>query len=164
MPRLATQGQRLASARLAAMHPADLDDVLRVEQRSYGQPWTRANFADSLRAGYHALCLWRGDALAGYFVAMKGLDEVHLLNLTVAPDWRRQGCALALLQALALWAQAAAARWLWLEVRAGNTAALSLYRRFGFQQVGRRRNYYALGRGQREDAVLMSLALAGGAP
>ena len=152
------------AARLAPMAEHDLDAVLRVEQGSYGQPWTRRNFLDTLHAGHQAQCLWRRGALLGYFVAMPGLDEVHLLNLTVAPDWRRQGWARVLLEALALWARRRHARWIWLEVRAGNRAAHLLYRRFGFEDVGRRPAYYPVGRGRHEDAVLMSLDLLSETP
>ncbi|MCK9516674.1 MAG: ribosomal protein S18-alanine N-acetyltransferase [Ottowia sp.] len=146
-------------AGLAAMTAADLDAVLEIEQRSYGQPWSRRSFLDSLHAGYHAQCLWLADTLLGYFVALRGLEEVHLLNLAVAPDWRRQGWARVLLEALVLRAQRTDARWLWLEVRAGNRPARTLYRRFGFAEVGLRKGYYPVGRGRHEDAVLMTLAL-----
>lgn len=153
-----------APARLAPLTLADLDAVLHLEQRSYSRAWTRRNFADSLAAGQALQGLWHGDALIGYFVAMAGVDEVHLLKLTVAPDWRRQGWARVLLDALVLWAQRQGAHNLWLEVRASNAPALALYRRFGFAQVGLRKAYYPLGRGQYDDALLMTYALPGTQP
>ena len=84
---------------------AQLDAVLRVEQQAYAHPWGRRNFEDSLCAGYQIQLLLADDTLLGYFVAMKGVDEVHLLNLTVAPDYQRQGWAQLLLEALSLWAR-----------------------------------------------------------
>ena len=151
-------------ARLEPMTPEWLDAICAVEQRAYTHPWTRGNFTDSLAVGYHCQMLVAGHELLGYFVAMKGVDEVHLLNITVAPSQQRQGWARFMLDALALWSRGQRAQWLWLEVRASNAPARSLYQRYGFQQVGLRRAYYPAGQLQREDAVVMSLNLvAGGA-
>ena len=97
--------------------------------------------------------------LLGYFVAMKGVDEVHLLNITVAPDYQRQGFARLMLDALTLWSRGQNAEWLWLEVRISNTRARQVYEQYGFKYVGTRRNYYPQSAFQREDAVVMSLAL-----
>ena len=136
-----------------------LDEVVLVEQRAYAHPWTRANFLDALHSGYQAQMLMGGDALLGYFVAMKGVDEVHLLNITVAPEYQRQGWSRVMLDALAIWARGQAAQWLWLEVRVGNTRAMQVYEAQGYRRVGQRKNYYPSGHGQREDAVVMSLRL-----
>ncbi len=143
----------------AAMTPAHLDQVLAIEAAAYPHPWTRGNFEDSLRAGYEARLLLDDGAIVGYFVAMKGVDEVHLLNITVAPPFQRQGLARLLLEALALWARQQGAQWLWLEVRVSNERAQQVYLRYGFQRVGQRKGYYPAGRGAREDAIVMSLQL-----
>lgn len=145
--------------RYEAMTPQHLEAVLRVEQQAYAQPWLRSNFLDSLSAGYQAQLLLADDTLLGYFVAMKGVDEVHLLNLTVAPAHQRQGWARVMLDALALWARGQRADWLWLEVRAGNLRALQVYQAHGYRPMGRRKNYYPSAQGQREDALVMSLRL-----
>jgi ribosomal-protein-alanine N-acetyltransferase len=97
--------------------------------------------------------------LLGYFVAMKGVDEVHLLNITVAPGFQRQGWARVMLDALALWARGQGVQWLWLEARVSNLRALEVYEAHGYRRVGRRRAYYPAARGTREDAVVMSLRL-----
>jgi len=150
-------------AQFEAMTPAWLDAVLRVEQSAYSQPWTKGNFLDSLNAGYQAQLLTAGNApdtqLLGYFVAMKGVDEVHLLNITVAPKHQRQGWARIMLDGLAIWSRAQGAQWLWLEVRVSNARAKAVYESYGFRHVGTRRNYYPAGASAREDAVVMSLAL-----
>jgi ribosomal-protein-alanine N-acetyltransferase len=148
------------AVRFEPLTEARLDAVLAVEQGSYGHPWSRGNFADGLKAGHHMSCLLAGDRLVGYFVAMAGYREVHLLNLTVAPDFRRQGWARVLLDALVLWARARGAEAIWLEVRAGNARALEVYRSRGFVRVGRRKNYYPAARDRHEDAILMTLPLA----
>ena len=136
-----------------------LDEVLRVERLAYAHPWSRGNFEDTLRTGYEAQVLRGGDTLLGYFVAMLGVEEVHLLNITVAPAWQRRGWARLMLQALALWSRGQGATRLWLEVRAGNQRAMDVYRAHGFRPVGRRKGYYPDRPGQREDAIVMSLDL-----
>jgi ribosomal-protein-alanine N-acetyltransferase len=97
--------------------------------------------------------------LLGYFVAMQGVDEVHLLNITVAPEYQGQGWSRLLLEALGIWARGVAAQWLWLEVRVGNARAIQVYEAHGYRRVGLRKGYYPAGQGQREDAIVMSLAL-----
>ena len=151
-------------AQFEAMTPAWLPAVLRVEQSAYEQPWSETNFTDSLRAGYQAQLLTAGRAppteLLAYFVAMKGVDEVHLLNITVAPAFQRQGWAQVMLDALALWARGHRAEWVWLEVRISNVRAQQVYLRRGFARVGQRKRYYPAAHGEREDAVVMSLRVA----
>ncbi|RZL65219.1 MAG: ribosomal-protein-alanine N-acetyltransferase [Variovorax sp.] len=146
-------------AHLEALTIERLDAVCAVEQRAYSHPWTRANFIDSMAAGYHCQLLMGGDTLIGYFVAMKGVDEVHLLNFTVAPEFQRQGWAPMLLQALGGWSRAQGAQWLWLEVRESNGRAQAVYLRHGFRSVGLRKGYYPAAGSQRENAVVMSLHL-----
>ena len=140
------------------MTEARLDHVVAIERRAYDHPWTRGNFADSLRSGYHAQLLCAGDAVIGYFVAMLGVDEVHLLNLTVEPTYQGQGWGRVMLDALALWSRGRGAQWLWLEVRTSNARAQQVYQRYGFRRVGERRNYYPAHQG-REDAIVMSFKL-----
>ncbi len=148
--------------RLEAMAEPWLAEVARIEKLAYPHPWSEGNFRDSLRAGYHTQLLVTGDdspVLLAYFVAMKGVDEVHLLNITVAPEHQGQGFARLLLDALVLWSRQMAGQWLWLEVRITNTRAREIYRHYGFNEVGTRRNYYPVSAFRREDAVVMSLAL-----
>jgi ribosomal-protein-alanine N-acetyltransferase len=137
-----------------------LEEVLAMEQSAYAHPWNRTNFIDALESGYQAQVLMAGDVLLGYFVAMKGVDEVHLLNITVAPEHQGQGWARTMLEALTVWARGQSAQWLWLEVRVGNQRAMRVYEAHGFRRVGQRKNYYPAGPGLREDAVVMSLRLA----
>ena len=149
-----------AEVRFEPLGPDRLNAVLEVENRAYAHPWNRANFNDVLHSGYQAQILMADRTILGYFVAMKGVDEVHLLNITVTPDYQGQGWARLMLDALALWARGQNAEYLWLEVRLGNVRAREVYERHGFRQVGQRKNYYAAGRGQREDALVMNLRLA----
>ena len=147
------------------MAAADLPEVLALEAAAYTFPWSQGNFIDSLAAGYLA---WvRHDAqqrLLAYCVAQPGFEETHLLNLTVAPAQQRRGHGRALLQALTAWTRARGDTALWLEVRQSNAAARALYAASGFAEVGLRRAYYPAPRQQREDAVVMRLALGSVAP
>ena len=91
---------------------------------------------------------------------MEGVEEVHLLNITVAPEFQRQGWSRVMLDALTLWARGRQAQWLWLEVRVGNTRAMHVYEAQGYARVGARKDYYPAGHGKREDAVVMGLRLS----
>jgi ribosomal-protein-alanine N-acetyltransferase len=142
----------------------DLDEVLAIELQAYSHPWTRGNFVDSLAAGYVAFVLREpGGQLLGYFLAMQVLDEMHLLNITVAPARQGQGLARQMLDALCLLARARGCDQIWLEVRHSNERARQLYARYGFVQTGLRRDYYPAETG-RENALLMTLKLGGVAP
>ncbi|MEO7391810.1 MAG: ribosomal protein S18-alanine N-acetyltransferase [Ramlibacter sp.] len=138
---------------------ARLDEVLVIERSAYEHPWTRGNFSDSLRSGYQAQVLAAGGEVLGYFVAMKGVDEVHLLNITVAPVHHGQGWGRVMLDALAVWSRGQGSQWLWLEVRASNERAQAIYEQHGYRRVGERKGYYPACHGKREDAVVMSLKL-----
>ena len=146
-------------ARFEALTENQVEAWLDIEKSAYSHPWTRTNFMDSINSGYNCQGLWGGDELIGYFVAMLGVEETHLLNLTVAPSHQGQGWAKLMLEALALWSRGKGAHWLWLEVRASNARALSVYAAHGFRRVGDRKNYYPLATGKREDAIVMSLPL-----
>ena len=153
----------LGAAVLRPMTMAALDGVLELERAVYAFPWTRGNFVDSIVAGYTAWTLnhIEGD-LIGYCVAMTGVDEMHLLNITIAPAARRRGHARRLLAELVQLCRLRRSARLWLEVRESNAQARDTYRRLGFETVGRRRGYYPAPEGRREDAVVMSLDVAEG--
>jgi ribosomal-protein-alanine N-acetyltransferase len=146
-------------ARFETMTTDWLDAVLEVELLAYAHPWSRANFADALKSGYQAQMLVCETQVIGYFVAMKGVDEVHLLNITVAPRFQGQGWARIMLDALALWARGQGMQWVWLEARVSNLRALEVYLAHGYQRVGLRKKYYPDAHGKREDAIVMSLKL-----
>lgn len=140
------------------MQVLDLDAVLAIERVAYSHPWTRGNFIDSLHAGYLAQTLRDSNgALVGYYLAMPGVDEMHLLNLTVAPARQGHGFARQMLDALCFECRQRDLLQLWLEVRESNQRALHLYERYGFARVGVRRDYYPFDATRREDAVVMSL-------
>jgi [ribosomal protein S18]-alanine N-acetyltransferase len=139
--------------------------VLPIENAVYAHPWSSANFVDSMAADYQMQVLTTDLAvdseILGYFVAMKGYEEVHLLNITVPQERQRQGWAKLMLEALAVWSRGQGAQWLWLEVRASNERALAVYKAQGFKLVSVRQDYYPKGpkANGREDAIVMSLKL-----
>ena len=151
-------------AAVAVVRPmtiASLDGVLELELEVYPFPWTRGNFVDSLVAGYTAWTLNHVDGdLIGYCVAMSGVDEMHLLNITIAPTARQRGHARRLLAELLQLCRLRQASRLWLEVRESNGDARETYLRLGFAPVGRRKDYYPAPAGRREDAIVMSLEVA----
>ena len=150
---------RPLEARFEAMKVEHIEQVIAIEQQAYSHPWTRGNFLDSLQAGYQAQMLMDEDDVLAYFVAMKGCEEVPLLNITVAPRHQRRGWGRLLLDALAVWARSEGAQWLWLEVRVSNERAIRIYDSHGYRRVGERKNYYPAAGHQREDALVMSLRL-----
>lgn len=140
------------------MRTEDIDAVLAVERLAYPFPWTRANFADSLAAGYSAWTCRIETELVGYAIMMLALDEAHLLNVTVAPDWQRLGIGERIMLHLFGVARSHGARRMFLEVRPSNRPGRRLYEKLGFEPIGRRRGYYPAS-GGREDAVVMALTL-----
>ncbi|MDX5297312.1 MAG: ribosomal protein S18-alanine N-acetyltransferase [Gammaproteobacteria bacterium] len=145
----------LTLRRLEAEHVADL---LAVERLSYTHPWTEGNFLGCFNPDHEVWGAFLNDRLVGYGILLKQWDEVHLLNVCVAPKYRNAGVGGQLIEHLILRAQKMGGQSLWLEVRASNHAAQSLYRRYGFVEQGRRRGYYPVA-GGREDAILMALPL-----
>jgi len=148
-----------------AMTVDDVAEVMLVETRAYSFPWSRGNFIDSLSAGHHGQLLLVAPkngasppAVCGYFVALFGVDELHLLNITVAPEWQSRGLGGLLLDDAVALGRLRGLGSVWLEVRASNDRAQALYGRRGFVNRGVRRGYYPAA-GRREDAVVMSLGI-----
>src|SRR2546430_8151868 len=86
------------AAELASMRERDLAEVMAIESAVYSHPWSRGNFADSLRAGYECRTLRLGTELVGYFILMVAAGEAHPLNLSIAPAHQRSGRGSALLR------------------------------------------------------------------
>jgi [ribosomal protein S18]-alanine N-acetyltransferase len=144
------------SLSIRGMERSDLSGVVAIERASYPYPWTRGIFADCLRVGYRCHVLEVDGWLAGYSIVSTAVDEAHLLNLCIDPDRRRQGLASVMLDHVLREVRIAGMDRLFLEVRPSNRAAVALYRRRGFQVIGRRPGYYPAADG-REDAMVMVL-------
>ncbi len=145
------------------MNIRDVEEVVRIENDAYPFPWTRGNFLDSLANRYQAWVLREADErLAGYFLLMSAVDDVHLLNITVRPDLHGQGIGRYLLNKVCELAESAGIYRVLLEVRPSNQHALALYRHAGFQMIGIRKKYYPAAGSSREDAIVMRLTLKQG--
>lgn len=142
--------------RITPMTAAHLPQVAALEKRCFpADPWSENLFRFALGSPNSTILLAEGadGTLLGYAVLYSVLDEGNLDNLAVARSFRRQGVADALLSALAGLCRERGIVRLMLEVRASNVPALALYRKYGFAEVGRRKNYYD---NPREDAILMT--------
>jgi ribosomal-protein-alanine N-acetyltransferase len=144
--------------RFEPMREEELDTVLEIENAIYEHPWTRGNFADSLRAGYQCWTYHVASRLLGYFVLIVAAGEGHLLNLSIAANSQRRGHGGALLAESIRISRELGARNVYLEVRPSNRAAQALYARFGFRHIALRRGYYPAGT-EREDALVFALPL-----
>jgi ribosomal-protein-alanine N-acetyltransferase len=139
---------------LRPMRSGDVDQVLAIERDLYAHPWTLGNFRDSLHAGYSCWVLEHGAELVGYGVVMIGVQEAHLLNVSVRRAWQRRGLGGLLLEHFVDVARQYGAHRMFLEVRPSNAAARALYAAHGFGELTVRRGYYPADTG-REDAILM---------
>ncbi len=145
---------------LGPMRAVDLTQVLQIENDVYSHPWTRGNFLDALTSGYQT-CVARTaeHVLIGYFLLLLAVDEAHLLNISVRRDWQGRGVGRLLLDEAVAIARRHGMLSILLEVRPSNPRAAALYRRYGFIQIGLRKNYYPAANNQREDAIVMRLPL-----
>lgn len=144
------------------MREDHLNAVLAIEILAHPSPWTRGNFKDSMRGGHTAVLMQEEAAVLGYAVLMPLPEEAELLNITVAPARQRGGLGRQLLEHVCALAQEQGAQRMFLEVRASNLPARTLYGHSGFSEVGLRRGYYAAAPGSenaREDAILMAREL-----
>ncbi|HCI53005.1 MAG TPA: ribosomal-protein-alanine N-acetyltransferase [Gallionella sp.] len=140
---------------MRTMTLADLDAVLTVEQDVQAYPWTRGNFSDALNCGYLCFIDELAGEVRGYAVLMPGVGEAELLTIGVALAHQRKGLGrLMLVELLRMAAEKQLSR-VFLEVRASNRAAIALYLRAGFAQIGLRRGYYRNAAGS-EDALVMA--------
>jgi [ribosomal protein S18]-alanine N-acetyltransferase len=141
------------------MMEADLTEVAAIELTSYSFPWSENIFRDCLRVGYTCRALDLGGHIIGYGVMSLGAGEAHILNVCVREEFRTVGFGRRLLDHLLELATAAGVSEAFLEVRPSNLAAIRLYQKLGFEQIGVRRGYYQAADG-REDAIVLKLGLS----
>jgi ribosomal-protein-alanine N-acetyltransferase len=154
---------------MATMQRDDLDRLMAVMDHAFdphwGEAWTRRQVEDALVTG---LCDYflvardgeaarPGEPAAGFTLTRTVAGEAELLLLAVHPQWRERGLGGKLMDALLQEAQGKGVTRLFLEMRRGNPAE-RLYRRFGFEPVGERSNYYRTKSGERIDAVTFALS------
>lgn len=145
--------------RLRKMHPSDLETVLKIEALNYEFPWSEGVFKDCFRAMNYVnwVCEAPNDSIVGYCIISVMAGEAHVMNISVSPDFQRQGAGRKMLNHLIEYARPRAEK-LFLEVRPSNPGAIDLYRKTGFREIGVRKGYYPAKNG-REDAIMFELDL-----
>jgi len=149
--------------KIRAMRADDIDQVKTIDQQSFSLPWPEHAYQYELTENPNAL-LWVAEAIltsgkkliVGMILVWMILDEAHIATLAVLSDYRRHGIAKQLLTVALYVSKSKGGTQALLEVRASNQPALSLYRNFGFEMVGRRPHYY---KDNNEDAILMTTNL-----
>ncbi|WP_198043275.1 ribosomal protein S18-alanine N-acetyltransferase [Ketobacter nezhaii] len=132
--------------------------VMEIEQQAYPWPWTEGMFVDSLRNGHLCYVALEEGVLVGYAILYVAVGECHILNICVSPRRQNQGLGQKLLEYVLAASVDHGAEKALLEVRPSNVAAVALYQRAGFEQVGVRKDYYPAG-SEREDALVFTLPL-----
>ena len=141
--------------RLRAMLQEDLDAVVAIERQVQFQPWSKQQFLESLSTASHCSVLEQAGQVVGFCILQTVVDEANLLLMAIDPAHQGQGYGASLLeQSLAALGERCVM--VFLEVRISNQAAIGLYEKVGFNQVGTRRGYYPSATG-REDAAVMAL-------
>jgi ribosomal-protein-alanine N-acetyltransferase len=143
---------------LRDLREADLDVVMAIERAAYEFPWTEGIMRDCLKFGYVCKVYESRAGILGYGILSIAASECHFLNICIAPAWQQNGHGARLVAQLLQIARQARARSALLEVRVSNIAAFKLYHKMGFNEIGRRKNYYPAHRG-REDALLLAREL-----
>lgn len=144
------------SVKIVPMTADHLEELEKLERICFSRPWSRKMLAEELE-NQCAAFLVAEDSVSGRVLGYAGLmvvaDEGYITNVAVFPEYRRQGIAARILQVFVQFAEANRLAFLTLEVRPSNAAAIALYQGFGFEEVGRRKNYYDL---PKEDALILT--------
>ena len=144
------------SVKIVPMTADHLEELEKLERICFSRPWSRKMLAEELENQCEAF-LVAEDSVSGRVLGYAGLmvvaDEGYITNVAVFPEYRRQGIAAQILQVFLQFAAANHLAFLTLEVRPSNAAAIALYQGFGFEEVGRRKNYYDL---PKEDALILT--------
>ena len=144
------------SVKIVPMTADHLEELEKLERICFSRPWSRKMLAEELE-NQCAAFLVAEDSVSGRVLGYAGLmvvaDEGYITNVAVFPEYRRQDIAAQILQVFLQFAAANRLAFLTLEVRPSNAAAIALYQGFGFEEVGRRKNYYDL---PKEDALILT--------
>ncbi len=145
--------------RLRKMHKDDLPSVLKIEAKNYQYPWNENIFNDCFIATSYScwVCEDENDEIIAYAILSVAVGESHIINISVAPKMQGIGIGQKIMTHLIKIATKKAET-LFLEVRPSNIGAIKLYNKLGFNEVGRRKDYYPAKKG-REDAVILALEL-----
>ena len=141
---------------IVPMNADHLDELERLERICFSRPWSRKMLSEELENDCAAFLVAEEPEtrrVLGYAGVLVMADEGYITNVAVFPEYRRQGIAAQIIKVFCDFAEGNHLAFLTLEVRPTNTAAIELYRSFGFEEVGRRKNYYDL---PKEDALILT--------
>ena len=142
---------------IVKMESSHVAQIAELEKLCFSEPWSENSIATELTNPLSAwLVAVDGQMLAGYVGSQSVMGESDMMNIAVSPQYRRQGVAQALVEALVAHLKEQENISLTLEVRVSNAPAIALYEKLGFVQVGRRPNYY---RSPKEDALILKKQL-----
>jgi len=138
---------------IRGMLPKDIDQIMNIERICFSLPWSKASFENELR---NELAYYQVAEISGNIVAYMGMwriiDECHITNVAVLPEYRNKGIASMLIEKMIEICRCSEISFMTLEVRVSNTPAINLYTKYGFFAVGKRPNYYIK---PVEDALIM---------
>lgn len=141
---------------IVPMNADHLGELEKLERICFSRPWSRKMLSEELENDCAAFLVAEEPEtkrVLGYAGVLVMADEGYITNVAVFPEYRRQGIAAQIIKVFCDFAQGNHLAFLTLEVRPTNTAAIELYRSFGFEEVGRRKNYYDL---PKEDALILT--------
>lgn len=144
--------------RIRSMKASDLSAVLAIERQVYNFPWSEGIFRDCFTAGYSCWVCEDLEKVVSYSILSIAAGEAHIMNISVDPKEQKQGIGGKMIKHLIKVARQGKAQSIFLEVRPSNAAAIALYEKMGFNQIGVRKNYYPGPEG-REDALMLALEL-----
>jgi [ribosomal protein S18]-alanine N-acetyltransferase len=145
--------------RFRKMRMDDIPAILAIEKQVYNYPWSEGIFKDCMRIGYSCLVCDGIDGVIGYGILTFAANEAHIMNVCVSPDEQGQGYGRRMIEQLIEVARSTEADSVFLEVRPSNEAAIALYEKMGFNEIGIRKDYYPAHKGTREDALMFGLEL-----
>jgi len=141
--------------RVVPMNADHLDELERLERICFSRPWSKRMLGEELENQCAAFLVAEDEngKVLGYAGLLVMMDEGYITNVAVFPEYRRLGIAAKIIEVYMNFAKANDLAFLTLEVRPSNAPAIALYQRFGFEEVGRRKNYYDL---PKEDALILT--------
>jgi ribosomal-protein-alanine N-acetyltransferase len=147
--------EKLTGPAISVMTVEDIDEVLEIERASFTTPWSETSFFNEIKNPRSiSKVARRGGRIVGYLCASRIIDEGHILTFAVHPDFRMIGIASALIRDILEQLKGEGCRFVFLEVRASNSRARRMYERFGFRELGVRKDYYLT---PVEDGIVMVL-------
>ncbi|HFD12179.1 MAG TPA: ribosomal-protein-alanine N-acetyltransferase [Crenotrichaceae bacterium] len=143
---------------LRVLRRIDIDQLIEIEKQVYGFPWSAQTFRDCMKIGYSCWVIEKLGDIVAYGIVSIAAGEAHVMNLCVDPQHQRKGYGRRLMRQLIAVALEERCRLILLEVRPSNEKAIALYHDMGFNEIGRRKDYYPAENG-REDALLLGFEL-----